>query len=469
MPTKVLLPKLGEGVIEGTVSRWLKHEGDQVTENEPLLEVSTDKVDTEIPAPASGVVLKILVPEGTTVPVGALLAWIGQPGEAVPEDGEAPAAPTAAEAPAPEPEPAAAPTPAAAPRATPAPSAAPAPATPTAPPSAPTTTGAPIHYRPGRHPELGFISPVVAKLANEHGIDLRQVRGTGQGGRITKADVLAYLAQRPAAPTPAAAPTAPTAAPTAPTAAPTAPAVAVRPAPKTFPSLPGDTVLPLTNMRRSIAEHMVYSKFTAPHVTTVMEADLSRVVAHRAAHKAAFAESGVNLTFTAYFVAAAVAALKAYPIVNASWSDQGIILHKEINIGIAVSLGDQGLIVPVIKHADELSLLGIARAVNDLAQRARNRQLKPDEITGSTFSITNHGVTGSLFATPIINQPNVAILGVGAIKKRPIVVTDELGNDSIAIRPMVYLSLTIDHRLLDGAVADMFLAKVVETLENWNG
>ncbi len=458
MPVKVLLPKLGEGVIEGTISRWLKAEGERVEENEPLVEVSTDKVDTEIPAPASGVVLKILTPEGAVVPVGGVMAWIGEPGEAIPEgEGTAPqaAAPAPEVPPGPPPAPAGAPEPVPSPQAPAPPSAAPAPAPP--PPRAE------VHYRPGRHPELGFISPVVAKLANEHGVDLRQVPGTGLGGRITKDDVLAFLARRPAAPQPA--PMA-EAAPTTVTVTPAGPAGLK---PKPVPTLPGDTIVPLDKIRRSIAEHMVYSKYTAPHVLTVMEADLSRVAAHRRAHKDTFAQAGVRLTFTAYFVAAAAQALRAYPIVNASWSDQGIVMHQQVNIGMAVSLGDQGLIVPVIKNADELSLLGIARAVNDLAERARNRQLQPDEITGSTFSITNHGVTGSLFAFPIINQPNVAILGVGAIKKRPMVVTDDLGNDSIAIRPMVYLSLSFDHRLIDGAVADMFLAKIVEVLEGWEG
>ncbi len=460
MPVKVLLPKLGEGVIEGTISRWLKAEGDPVEENEPLVEVSTDKVDTEIPAPAGGVVLKILAPEGAVVPVGGLMAWIGEPGEAIPE-GESPA-PQAA-APAPEVPPGPPPAPAGPPGPAPGPQAPPPPPAPAAPPPPPPPARAEVHYRPGRHPELGFISPVVAKLANEHGVDLRQVQGTGLGGRITKDDVLAYLEQRPAA-----APAAPSAA-AAPTTVTVTPAGPAGLKPKPIPTLPGDTIVPLDKIRRSIAEHMVYSKYTAPHVLTVMEADLSRVAAHRRANKEAFAQAGVRLTFTAYFVAAAAQALRAYPIVNASWSDQGIVMHQQVNIGMAVSLGDEGLIVPVIKNADELSLLGIARAVNDLADRARNRKLQPDEITGSTFSITNHGVTGSLFAFPIINQPNVAILGVGAIKKRPIVVTDDLGNDSIAIRPMVYLSLSFDHRLIDGAVADMFLAKIVEVLEGWEG
>jgi 2-oxoglutarate dehydrogenase E2 component (dihydrolipoamide succinyltransferase) len=221
-------------------------------------------------------------------------------------------------------------------------------------------------------------------------------------------------------------------------------------------------------MRKRIAEHMVMSKRTSPHVTTVMEADMSRVMAHRAANKAAFERDGARLTFTAYFVAAVVRALKAYPLVNASWREEGILPHQQINIGMATDLGEAGLIVPVIKNAAELSLLGIARAVNDLATRARAKQLKPDDVQGGTFSITNHGVSGSLFASPIINQPQCAIMGVGAIQKRVIVVSDEAGNDAMTIRPMVYLTLTFDHRILDGAIADHFLAKVVESLEKWS-
>lgn len=459
MPIEVRLPKLGEGVIEGTISRWLKAEGDHVEEMEPLLEVTTDKVDTEIPAPAEGTVLKILFPEGATVAVGQVVAYIGAPGEAVPEEGGA-----QAEVAAPQPQPA-----------QPAPDAAASPPPPEAAPAAPPPP--PEGYRPGRHPELGYISPLVAKLANEHKINLAAVKGTGLGGRITKEDVLAYLESRPAetaapqpvAPPPAAPPTppGPTAVPTAPP-PPPPPTPAPQPQPAEAPELlPGDEIRPLSPMRRAIAAHMARSKFTAPHVVTVMEADLSKIVAHRKAHKDEFAAAGVKLTFTPYFIAAAAQALRAYPIVNTSWSDQGLIWHREVNIGMAVSLGEDGLIVPVIRHADELSLLGLARAVNDLAERARQRKLRPDEITGSTFSVTNHGVTGSILAAPIINQPNVAIMGIGAIKKRPIVVTDNLGNDSIAIRPMVYLTLTFDHRVLDGAVGDMFLGKVVEVLENW--
>jgi 2-oxoglutarate dehydrogenase E2 component (dihydrolipoamide succinyltransferase) len=407
------MPQFGESVIEGTITKWLKTKGEPVSEYEPLLEVNTDKVDTEIPSPASGVLLDILVGEGTTVKAGSLLAWIGENGESLPTGGSEPdPALTETETPTPAVQPAA---------------------------SAET-------HAVGRKGDLGFISPVVARMAAEHGIDLSQVSGTGQGGRITKKDVQAYLERskvgvgadlRVSPPTPA----------------PISPAASL--------AAPGE-VLPLTQTRRLIAEHMVMSKHTSPHVTTVMEADMSRVAAHREANKASFARDGANLTFTAYFVAASVAALKAYPMVNSSWSDQGLVLHRQVHIGVAASLGEEGLIVPVIKNADSFSLLGLARAVNDLAERARAKKLQPDEVKGGTFTITNHGVSGSLFATPIINQPQCAILGVGVIQKRVVVI-----NDAIAIRPMVYISLTFDHRILDGAMGDTFLNKVVETLQGW--
>jgi pyruvate/2-oxoglutarate dehydrogenase complex dihydrolipoamide acyltransferase (E2) component len=423
MPVQVIMPQLGESVIEGTVSKWLKSKGDQVEEFEPLLEVNTDKVDSEIPSPASGTLLEILVPEGTTVNAGTLLAWIGEEGETAPGGNGSPAEKMVVEKAEPvaaKPEPTAA-------------------------------AGQPQ----GRDRDLGFISPVVAKIASEERIDLSQVEGTGQSGRITKKDVLAYLERRKQAPRPEVA--APKAAPL-----PASPPAAV----------PGE-VLPLNPVRQAIADHMVMSKRTSPHVTTVMEVDLSRVVAHRQTNKEVMAREGVNLTFTAYFIVALVSALKAYPIVNSSWSEGGIALHRDINIGMATSLGEAGLIVPVIKNADRLSLSGIARAVNDLAQRARARQLKPDEVKEGTFTITNHGTSGSLFATPIINQPQCGILGVGAIQKRVVVISGENGDpfsgntDAISIRPMVYVSLTFDHRILDGAIADYFLGKVVESLHNW--
>ena len=432
MPTQVLMPQLGESVVEGTITKWLKDVGDEVKEYDPLIEINTDKVDTEVPSPADGVLLEILVSEGTVVQAGQLLAWIGATGETPPSSGPIPAPIEVSKEHLDSDEKA----------------------------SAPAIPVAEAIINPGRHRDLGFISPVVAKIASEHGLDLHQVQGSGQGGRITKKDVLAYLETHPAAQPPAAV--------TPPTSIP-AP-VPFRPAAPSAPTskaIPGE-VLPLTPVRRVIAEHMLLSKHTSPHVTTVMEVDLSRILAHRQSNKEAFARDGVNLTFTAYFTAAAVAALKAYPIVNSSWSDEGIRLHRQINIGIATSLGEEGLIVPVIKNADGLSLLGLARAVNDLAQRARARRLQPDEVQGGTFTITNHGVSGSLFATPIINQPQSAILGVGVIQKRAIVVTHETLGDVIAIRPMAYLTLTFDHRILDGAIGDYFLGKLIETLHNWS-
>jgi 2-oxoglutarate dehydrogenase E2 component (dihydrolipoamide succinyltransferase) len=278
---------------------------------------------------------------------------------------------------------------------------------------------------------------VVARIAAEHGVNLQEVSGTGVNGRITKQDVLYFVETgRKGRPAPHAAPQ---------------PAAAQ-----------GDQLVKHTVIRKQIAEHMLLSQRTSPHVLTVMEVDMSRVVRHRGANKEAFARDGVNLTFTAYFMQAIVAGLKAYPNVNSSWTDEGLLLHRAINLGMATSLGEEGLIVPVIKNADNLSLLAMARAVNDLAGRARNKKLQPDEVKGGTFTLTNHGISGSLFAFPIINQPQSGILGVGAMQKRPVVI-----DDAIAIRPMVYLSFVFDHRILDGASADWFLARVKETLENW--
>lgn len=431
MPTQVIMPQLGESVVEGTITKWLKSRGDTIKELEPLLEINTDKVDTEIPSPASGTLLDVLVPEGTLVHAGALLAWIGSEEEAVPEGAAAGVHPEEAASPV----------------------------------TAAVSQANAVAF-PGfeSRADLGFISPVVSKIALEHHVDLSKVGGTGQGGRITKKDVLAYLEEvrRVPAAVRAGAPAVPPVTEAPPTAEANQPKHAFLPDIET-----GDEILPLSPLRRAIAEHMVFSVRTSPHVTTVMETDLSRVVAHRETNKAAFARDGANLTYTVYLVSAVVAALKACPQVNSSWSEQGILIHRQINIGMAASLGEEGLIVPVIKHADGLSLLGLARQINDLANRARLHKLQPDEVKGGTFTITNHGTTGSLFATPIINQPQCAILGVGAIQKR-VVVLDEGGlKDAIVVRPMVYLTLTFDHRILDGASADNFLAKVVKSLENW--
>ncbi len=427
MATKVVMPQLGESVVEGTVTRWLIAEGSPVEEFQALLEVNTDKVDTEIPSPASGLLLKILVAEGTTVRAGTPLAWIGQPGETLEDSG--------------------------------APAAAHSPAVPQ--PSAPAPAPAPAA---GRSRDLGFISPVVAKLAGEFNVDLQQVKGSGENGRITKKDVLAYIEAGKSKAEPAAWETPGEGdlfRPTELQFGAGAKAPAKEPAPVQGTDA-GGKLIPHTSMRRAIAAHMLESKRTSPHVTTVMEANLARVVAHRQAHQAAFEREGQRLTFTPYFIAAVTAGLKAVPLANSSWQDEGVLIHPRIHIGMAVSLGAEGLIVPVIRDADNLSLLGLARAVNDLAGRARAHRLQPDEVKGGTFSITNHGTSGSLFATPIINQPQCGILGIGAIQKRAVVL-----DDAIAIRPMVYLSFTFDHRILDGDSADGFLSSVVKTLENW--
>ena len=407
MATKVLVPLLGEGVEEVTVIKWLKKEGDSVNELEPLLEVNTDKVDTEIPAPASGTVLKIVAEEGVPAKVGAVLAFIGEAGESV-DSGGVESIPVKVESKVER-----------------------------------QTSGAsqPVTFDVRRSRDLGFISPVVAKIAAEHGVNLQEVTGTGLNGRITKNDVLNYVESQRS----------------------NVKSRDVQRSTFNFQPSAGDQLIKHTTIRKQIAEHMVMSKRTSPHVLTVMEADMSRVAKHRAANKEIFARDGVNLTFTAYFMVAIVAGLKAYPQVNSSWSDEGLLLHKAVNIGMATSLGEDGLIVPVIKNADNLSLLAMARSVNDLANRARSKKLQPDDVKGGTFTLTNHGVSGSLFAFPVINQPQCGILGVGAMQKRVIVI-----DDAIAIRPMVYLSFVFDHRILDGASADWFLTKVKETLENWS-
>ncbi|HXF70561.1 MAG TPA: dihydrolipoamide acetyltransferase family protein, partial [Thermoflexus sp.] len=329
------------------------------------------------------------------------------------------------------------------------------------------------------------ITPVVAKMAAEYGIDLSKVPGTGEGGRVTKKDLLAYIERMRLQPVGAPAareaelppweqpgtgelfrPTEEVLQAAPAPAAPPAPAPAPPPPPPTAAPPTPYEVISLTSMRRAIAEHMVRSKHTAPHVTTVFEVDMSRVMAHYEANRAAFEREGVRLTLTPYFIMAAVAALKAYPIVNSTWTEEGIRVYKAYHIGLAVSLGEEGLVVPVIRNADTYSLIGLARVVNDVVERARQRRLKPEEIQGGTFTITNHGVSGSLFATPIIHQPQCAIMGVGRVHKRPVVLETPQG-DMLAIRPMVYLTLTFDHRIIDGAQADAFMSKVKAVLENW--
>jgi 2-oxoisovalerate dehydrogenase E2 component (dihydrolipoyl transacylase) len=418
--TDIKMPQLGESVTEGTVARWLKQPGDQVGLYEPILEVTADKVDTEVPSPAAGVLAEIVVPEGQTVKVGTVIARLaGADGRDAKGAGQ-PAEP-----------PAAADQQAAAPAAAPAMAA--------APPAAP--RGAPP------------ISPVVAKLAAEHALDLAKIRGTGVGGRVSKQDVLRYLEASSAEQTQAEELVAPT--------------PATVPAPGQ-PALDGDEeIAPLTPMRRAIAEHMVRSVQSAPHVTTVFEVDLGRVGAHREQMRAALERQGLRLTYTAYFVQAAAQALRAVPQLNGRYSEAGLVLNRRVHIGVAVAL-DEGLLVPVVRDADERSLAGLARAVGDLSSRARSRRLAADEVQGGTFTITNHGVSGSLFATPIINQPQSAILGVGAIVRRPVVV-EQAGIEAIAIRPMCYLSLTFDHRVCDGAAADGFLATIKRFLEEYSG
>lgn len=436
MATRVVMPEMGEGVIEGTVARWLKREGEQIEEFEPILEIETDKVTTEATAEVSGTILKIYVEEGETVPVGTLLAYIGEEGDVAPETGDDAGAEreeelvTVEEA-----------------------EAEPAQAHRESSPGDRHNGGAAA--RDEELPFADWASPVVRRIAEEHGVDLSQVEGTGRGGRTTKKDILAYLEHREAREEAAPAPAAPR-----PMLSPAARPAVKEPRQPVPAPVPGE-VVPLTGMRRIIAEHMVRSKQTSPHVTTVFEVDFQAVTAHRRAHKEQYARDGARLTFTPYIVAAVAQALKEHPMVNSTWSDEGIVLKRDINIGMATALED-GLIVPVIKNADHYNLLGLARQVNDLAERARNNRLKPEEVQGGTFSITNHGVSGSLFATPIINQPQCGILGIGKIEKRVKVI-----DDAIAIRPLAYVSFTFDHRILDGALADYFVGTFKESIEGW--
>jgi 2-oxoglutarate dehydrogenase E2 component (dihydrolipoamide succinyltransferase) len=408
---------MGESIVEGTLTKWLKKPGDKVERDEPLFEISTDKVDTEIPSPVAGTLGDVLVQEGQTVQVNAIVARINDGSAAA----AAPAPPKAEPAPAPK-------------------QAAPPPPPPPPPPAA--AKPAPPAVEEPKEP-AGLLSPLVRKMARDNNIDLSKVTGTGAGGRITKEDLETYM-QRPAA---AAAP------------APVTPAVPVGQAQPTAKS----RIEPMSNMRIKIAEHMVMSKRTSAHVTTVHRVDMTRVAKMRAKHKEDFAARyGMSLTFLPFVARAAVEALRAFPIVNASIDGTNIIYHNDINLGIAVAL-DNGLIVPVIRNADEKTVLGLQRSIVDLASRARAKQLKPDEIQGGTFSITNFGSFGSVFATPIINQPQVAILGVGAVEKVPVVV-----DDALAIRSQCFLALTFDHRLIDGALGDQFTGKVKSILENWS-
>jgi pyruvate/2-oxoglutarate dehydrogenase complex dihydrolipoamide acyltransferase (E2) component len=491
---EVVMPQMGVSVTEGTVTKWLKQPGEPIAQDEPLLEISTDKVDTEIPSPGEGVVAQLLVPEGETVEVGTVLALIAPEGAvAEPEPAPEPAAPEPAASAS---EPAAA---EAAPEASEPPAAgAPHYGGPPAPATAPASAAAAPQTSDSGNGRT-FVSPVVARIAAEHGVDPRVVPGTGTGGRVTKKDMLAYIesgaaAAEPAAiepspieptpiePTPAAvepAPVAEVAAPTTPTTAPAPPApppaappavAPAQPAPIAAGPQPGEVEEPMTAMRRGVMEHMRRSLDTSAHVTSAIEVDMSKIVAARARLKQEYQKAyGVNPTYLAFVALTTVETLKDYPWVNAEIRGDKIVSRAWVNLGIAVALEDgKGLIVPVIKNAQDLNLLGIARAIADVAQRARTKKLLPDDVQGGTFTITNPGGYGTFHGTPIISQPQVGILGTYALVKRPWVVQDELGQDVIAIRPMMNVTLTYDHRLVDGAYSGSFLRDLRARLENWD-
>jgi len=431
MPTDIIMPQMGESIVEGTITKWLKKPGDKVQRDEPLFEISTDKVDAEIPAPASGILQEIKVTEGTTVGVNTIVGTIAADGEA--------AAKPAPTKPAPATESSAGGPPA------------------VAEPSRPRTPEAPPPAAPEEDEEARS-SPLVRKIAREHGVSLSQITGTGLGGRITKQDIMQFIenqgsSQQPVS-TPAPVPAQPAAA--APAPSPAAPA-----------PYPGDLV-PMSRMRSIIARHMIESRRTSAHVHCMYEVDLTRIVNLRNKLKSGFEQRhGARLTFMPFFVRAAVMAIQQWPIVNASIEGENIRYHRYINMGIAVAL-DWGLIVPVLKNAGDLNFLGLQRSITDLGERARTKKLKPEDVEGSTFTVTNPGQFGAVFGLPIINQPNSAIMGVGGITKMPLVVTDKEGNDSIAIRSVVHLTLGYDHRLIDGAVADQFMAQVKKNLETWS-
>ena len=462
--TDVVMPQMGESIVEGTLTKWLKKPGEHVERDEPLFEISTDKVDTEIPAPTSGVLKEVLVEEGKTVAISTVVGRIDEAGG---NGASAPAPAAARQAPAPQPAPTAQPpaTPAAPVQRAPQPSAPPPPPHP-----APAPEPQPGAYAEAESPN-GPLSPLVRRMAREYGIDLRQVKGTGGGGRITKQDLESYMsAQGARTMAQVSAPVATIPAPPPPTpAAPPSQAVTPiytsqqAPAPVPRPEAPRARVEPMSTMRAKIAEHMILSKRVSAHVTTVHKTDMTRVAKMRARYKDEFERRyGFSLTYLPFVVSAAVEAIHQFPIVNASIEGNNIIYHNDINVGIAVAL-ENGLIVPVIRGADEKNIVGLQRSIVDLSTRARSRQLKPDEVQGGTFSITNFGSFGSVFATPVINQPQVAILGLGAVEKVPVVV-----DDAIAIRSVAYLALTFDHRLIDGALADQYTAKVKSILENWS-
>ncbi len=470
----VVMPQMGESIVEGTLTKWLKKAGERVERDEPLFEISTDKVDTEIPSPSAGVLAEVLVQEGTTVGINAIVGRIS--------DGASAPAPAAQQAAPPPPPPAPAPAAAAAP---------PPPAPVAAAPAWTPVAAQPAAPAPAE--EAGPLSPLVRKMARENNVDLNKVHGTGAGGRITKQDLESYInaqsapapAAQPAPPPPAAAappppPPPPAAAPAPPPAppetamatiqapvnvpppAPIAPRQPEPPPPQMPGAAPGLRVEPMSNMRQKIAEHMIFSKRTSAHVTTVHKVDITKVAKLREKLKGQVqAQYGFSLTYLPFVIRAATSALRQFPLVNASIDGTNIIYHRDINVGMAVAL-ENGLIVPVIRNADEKNVIGLQRTIVDLAARSRSRQLRPDEVQGGSFSVTNFGSFGSIFATPVINQPQVAILGVGSVQKEPVVV-----DDAIAIRSMCYLALTFDHRLIDGALGDQFTAKVKQVLENW--
>jgi len=419
--TDVVMPQMGESIFEGTITKWLKKVGEQVTRDEPLFEISTDKVDAEIPAPVSGVLTAIKAETGQTVQVNSVVAVIGG-AAGVGSASAAPQAPSAVVA------------------------------------TSVAATSAPVAREAASVAgEEVRTSPLVRKLASENGVDLRQVAGSGAGGRVTKEDILAFVERAKSAPV-AAAPVA------------TAPAtekVAAPATPSKFAGTPG-VVEPMSVMRKKIAEHMIASRRTSAHVHTVFDVDMTRIVKLRDKNKSRFQQStGLKLTYTPFFIRAVAQGLRAWPIMNSSVEGDNINYKRDINIGIAVAL-DWGLLVPVIKHADELSFVGLQRALNDLGERARSKKLKPDEVSGGTFTITNPGIFGASFGLPIINQPQVAILDLGAIVKKPVVLTDKEGNDTLAIHSMITMAIGFDHRVVDGAVADQFMMVVKSVLENWS-
>jgi pyruvate dehydrogenase E2 component (dihydrolipoamide acetyltransferase) len=457
----VVMPQMGVSVSEGTITKWLKSEGDHVEADESLLEISTDKVDTEVPSPASGTLTQIVVQEGETVEVGTKLAQIGgapsadggQPAQeaAPPEPATAQAAAESAAASGAEGETATAEPVAEAEPAVPAPAAAPA--------------------GDGATDGKSFVSPVVARIASEHGVDPAQVQGTGRGGRVTKKDILSFIEQGAPAAAPAAPPAPPERqpAPTPPAPPPTAPA-AEPPVPQPVGAAEGEQFEPMNAMRRGIAEHMRRSLDTAAHVTSAIEVDMSKVVAIRKKLKPEYQKAyGINVTYLAFVARATVETLRDYPWINGEIRGEQIVTRNYVNLGFAVELADgKGLIVPVLKHAEGLNLLGIARGVVDIAQRARDKKLSPDDVQGGTFTITNPGGYGTFHGTPVISQPQAGILGTYAVVKRPWVIQDDRGEDVIAIRPIMNLTLTYDHRLVDGALAGRFLRDLREKLETWD-